>query len=88
MRELEDYIVEMENRNLEMGQSSEDLLTQLRLKENDLQLAAELGKALLEENETLKKRQDSIVEEYTKKLEFCVRLAPRHFPANEYEHGN
>lgn len=47
----------------------EDLWTQLQQKDADLELAAELGKALLDKNEELKKQQDAIVEEYSRKLE-------------------
>ncbi|KAH1011674.1 hypothetical protein HUJ04_000994 [Dendroctonus ponderosae] len=67
------YVVEMENRSAINEQNaqhlSEDIWTQLQQKENDLQLAAELGKALLEENEKLKKQNDATVEEYSRKLE-------------------
>ncbi|KAL1502562.1 hypothetical protein ABEB36_007687 [Hypothenemus hampei] len=73
LKSLEDYVVEMENRSAINEQNaqnlSEDIWTQLQQKDNDLQLAAELGKALLEENEKLKKQQEEIVEEYSKKLE-------------------
>ncbi|KAG5876657.1 hypothetical protein JTB14_029389 [Gonioctena quinquepunctata] len=73
LKSLEDYVVEMENRSaIDQAQAqhlSEDVWTQLQQKENDLQLAAELGKALLEKNEELKKQQEALVEEYSKKLE-------------------
>lgn len=73
LKSLEDYVVEMENRsaiNEQHAQNlSEDVWTQLQQKENDLQLAAELGKALLEDNEKLKKQLEETVEEYSKKLE-------------------
>lgn len=60
----------MENRSaMENPIGSEDVWTQLQQKENDLQLAAELGKALLEKNEELKRQNDALVEEYSKKLE-------------------
>lgn len=71
MPTLEDYIYDMEHR-VELGGvngSPEDLWTQLQQKEADLVLAAELGKALLEKNEELKKQQDNIIEEYSRKLE-------------------
>ncbi|CAH1111840.1 unnamed protein product [Psylliodes chrysocephalus] len=73
LQSLEEYIVEMENRSA-IDQSraanvSEDVWTQLHQKENDLVLAAELGKALLEKNEELKRQQESLEEEYSKKLE-------------------
>ncbi|XP_066256650.1 bicaudal D-related protein homolog isoform X2 [Euwallacea similis] len=73
LKSLEDYVVEMENRSAINEQNaqhlSEDVWTQLQQKENDLQLAAELGKALLEENEKLKKQLDETVDEYSRKLE-------------------
>ncbi|CAH1132695.1 unnamed protein product [Ceutorhynchus assimilis] len=73
LKSLEDYVVEMENRSAINEQNaqnlSEDIWIQLQQKENDLQLAAELGKALLEDNEKLKKQHDATVEEYSKKLE-------------------
>lgn len=68
MNALEQYINEMENRSA-IENPTVDVWTQLQQKENDLVLAAELGKALLEKNEELKKQQDVIVEEYNKKLE-------------------
>ncbi|CAH1184504.1 unnamed protein product [Phyllotreta striolata] len=73
LQSLEEYIVEMENRSA-IDQSlatnvNEDVWTQLQQKENDLVLAAELGKALLEKNEELKRQKDAIEEEYSKKLE-------------------
>ncbi|XP_074029832.1 bicaudal D-related protein homolog isoform X2 [Leptinotarsa decemlineata] len=73
LKSLEEYVVEMENRSAidqaEAQHLSEDVWTQLQQKENDLQLAAELGKALLEKNEELKKQQEALVEDYSKKLE-------------------
>lgn len=73
MDALQKYISDMENRgeHISMDTSSmgEDVWTQLQQKENDLQLAAEFGKALLDKNEELKKQKDAILEEYTKKLE-------------------
>ncbi|KAF5287632.1 hypothetical protein FQA39_LY15835 [Lamprigera yunnana] len=73
MQTLEDYIYEMENRSaIQQNSNGEDLWTQLQQKENDLVLAAELGKALLEKNEELKKQHDETVEEFCKKLEFLI----------------
>nr|CAH7723525.1 unnamed protein product [Callosobruchus chinensis] len=79
LKSLEDYVSEMEQRSeanagRERGVDAsqvapQDLWTQLQQKENDLVLAAELGKALLEKNDELKKQQEQIVEEYSKKLE-------------------
>ena len=47
----------------------EDLYKKLESQENDLVLAAELGKALLDKNEEISKERESIVVEYLKKLE-------------------
>ncbi|XP_063929662.1 bicaudal D-related protein homolog isoform X3 [Zophobas morio] len=71
LKSLEDYIVEMENRSAinPNHTQSEDVWTQLQQKENDLLLAAELGKALLEKNEELKKQHEAVIEDYSKKLE-------------------
>lgn len=71
LKSLEDYIVEMESRSaMDHTQTpSEDIWTQLQQKENDLLLAAELGKALLEKNEELKKQHETVIEDYSKKLE-------------------
>nr|CAI5862805.1 unnamed protein product [Callosobruchus analis] len=79
LKSLEDYVSEMEQRSeanagreggVDASQvAPQDLWTQLQQKENDLVLAAELGKALLEKNDELKKQQEQIVEEYSKKLE-------------------
>lgn len=76
MQALEEYIASMENRSaIDAAQVvGEDVWTQLRQKENDLQLAAELGKALLEKNEELQKQHDATIEEYSKKLEVFIEL--------------
>ena len=78
---LEDYIFDMETRPPEQlhnnGNASitnnmtteADVWTQLRKKEEDLLLAAELGKALLEKNEEMKKQHERAIEEYATKLE-------------------
>lgn len=77
MQALEEYIASMENRSAIDAATAaqvvgEDVWTQLRQKENDLQLAAELGKALLEKNEELKKQHDATVEEFSKKVEVMM----------------
>ncbi|KFB42799.1 AGAP001308-PA-like protein [Anopheles sinensis] len=67
---LEDYILEMETRPPDSGQVAEkDVWAQLHQKEADLLLAAELGKALLEKNEELKKQQDKLIDDYSAKVE-------------------
>nr|XP_022899745.1 bicaudal D-related protein homolog [Onthophagus taurus] len=70
MQNLEDYIVEMENRKvLDNSSVPEEFWTQLQQKENDLVLAAEFGKALLDKNEELQRQIDANEKEFTKKLE-------------------
>lgn len=68
---LEDYIYDMETRSLEPSVDAEnmDIYARLQQKENDLILAAELGKALLEKNEELSRQNEKIVEDYCQKLE-------------------
>ncbi|XP_058116356.1 bicaudal D-related protein homolog [Anopheles ziemanni] len=67
---LEDYILEMETRPPDSGLVAEkDVWAQLHQKEADLLLAAELGKALLEKNEELKKQQDKLIDDYSAKVE-------------------
>uniref|UniRef100_A0A182TZ24 Uncharacterized protein n=1 Tax=Anopheles melas TaxID=34690 RepID=A0A182TZ24_9DIPT len=67
---LEDYILEMETRPPDSGQATEkDVWAQLHQKEADLLLAAELGKALLEKNEELKKNQEKLIDDYSAKVE-------------------
>lgn len=76
MPTLEDYIYDMEQRvslgDVVGGSSEVDVWAQLHQKEQDLQLAAELGKALLDKNEELKRQQEHIIEEYGKKLEVRI----------------
>lgn len=62
---LEEYISAMETREEPEG----DVFSQLQQKENDLMLAAELGKALLEKNEALSMENERMAEEYSKHLE-------------------
>lgn len=73
LESLEEYIVDMEKRsaiNPSFPTSSgDDLWAQLQQKDHDLVLAAELGKALLEKNEELKKQHENVVEECNKKIE-------------------
>lgn len=74
---LEDYIFDMETRPPERSiddsddhiMTEQDVWKKLEKKENDLVLAAELGKALLEKNEELTKQQEKLIEEYSTKLE-------------------
>ena len=55
--------------NDEMEKSHEDLYAKLESQENDLMLAAELGKALLDKNEEISKDRETIVLNYLHKLE-------------------
>ena len=64
-----------------MGESDENLLTQLQQKEKDLILAAELGKALLDRNEELSRANEKITEEYSHKLE-VINILLILFPIN------
>lgn len=71
--DLEEYVKEMSairdaGPGMDTGHEI-DVWTQLQQKESDLLLAAELGKALLEKNEELKKEQERVTEEYSKKVE-------------------
>ncbi|XP_073948650.1 bicaudal D-related protein homolog [Choristoneura fumiferana] len=66
-QDLEDYVKEMST--VRDDTMEPDVWSQLQQKESDLLLAAELGKALLDKNEELKKEQEKLTEEYSKKLE-------------------
>ena len=74
---LAEYISAMEGRS---EPAAGDLGAQLRQKENDLVLAAELGKALLEKNEALSMENERMAEDYSKHLEVSpepgLRLLP------------
>ncbi|KPI95954.1 Bicaudal D-related protein-like [Papilio xuthus] len=80
--DLAEYVKDMsaQRESVGVGESGEgDVWRQLQQKEADLLLAAELGKALLDKNEELKKEQERIAEEYSKKLE------GDYWPADESE---
>ena len=47
----------------------DELMVQLAQKDRDLTLAAELGKALLEKNNELSKKNEQLVEEHNQKME-------------------
>ena len=64
MQRLEEYVMAMADRTEDM-----DIHEQLRQKERDLVLAAELGKALLDKNEEISRQNERITEEYSQKLE-------------------
>ena len=56
---------------IEQGETKENLniYKLIQEKENDLVLAAELGKALLDKNEEISQHRERIVLDYTQKLE-------------------
>ena len=47
------------------------MYAQLAQKERDLHLAAELGKALLEQNQELQAKNQALVEQYSHQIEVC-----------------
>lgn len=51
------------------GDGEDDVYGQLAQKERDLVLAAELGKALLERNDELERRNEQIADEFAHKIE-------------------
>ena len=55
-------------------ENEDDVYAQLAQKEQDLILAAEIGKSLLEKNEELQKKNESLVEEFNQKYEVCIKL--------------
>ena len=65
------------------GQSVHKLLQE---KENDLVLAAELGKALLDKSEQISHAREAIVLDYTQKLE--VGAGRRNMYCTIWEHRN
>lgn len=70
MVDLDDYyhLIEMEDQH-KKDVPDDDLYAQLAQKERDLILAAELGKALLEKNDELCRRNESLVEDYTLRID-------------------
>ena len=68
---LEDMISDLQARrnSLDHDDSPGDPLEQLKQRERDLVLAAELGKALLERNQELTKQSEALTEQYATKLE-------------------
>lgn len=76
--DLEEYVREMSASREPgpvAGPQEPDVWAQLQQKESDLLLAAELGKALLDKNEELKKEQDRVAEEYSKKVEVSQSIS-------------
>jgi len=85
---LYDYITAMELGSATTT-TNEDLYTQLAQKEQDLLLAAQLGKALLEKNEELSMQNEKMAEDYSKQLEILEQekhLLRRKLDAVEGEH--
>lgn len=72
--DLEEYVKEMST-NVSVAGETTDVWAQLQQKESDLLLAAELGKALLDKNEELKKEQERVTEQYSKKLEVSQSIS-------------
>ncbi|CAG7785027.1 unnamed protein product [Allacma fusca] len=68
MQRLEEYVMAMADRPEDV-----DIHEQLRQKEKDLILAAELGRALLDKNEEISRENERITEEYSQKLEVNIR---------------
>ncbi|XP_022247605.1 bicaudal D-related protein homolog isoform X2 [Limulus polyphemus] len=66
--DLEEYIKEMENR-IQNTNECNDVYADLAQKEQDLILAAQLGKALLEKNEELSLINEKLTENFSRKLE-------------------
>lgn len=73
--DLEDYVKKMAVSNTNIDSGTDDVWSQLQQKESDLLLAAELGKALLDKNEELKKEQERLTEEYSRKLEVSPAIS-------------
>ena len=69
LEEYYPYLTEMDRASEGSSSDREDIYAQLAQKERDLILAAELGKALLEKNQELSKRNECLTEEYSQKLE-------------------
>ncbi|XP_046807971.1 bicaudal D-related protein homolog [Lucilia cuprina] len=68
--DLEQYIEAMEARSTASERNPEtDVWAQLQQKESDILLAAELGQALLEENQELKKKLEKEIKENSAKIE-------------------
>ncbi|XP_037823082.1 basic-leucine zipper transcription factor A [Lucilia sericata] len=73
--DLEQYIEAMEARSTASERNPEaDVWAQLQQKESDILLAAELGQALLEENQELKKKLEKEIKENSAKIEVSQKL--------------
>ena len=73
--DLDEYLSRRMDQNHGAATDHElDVYTQLANKENDLMLAAELGKALLEKNEELERVHNQMHDEYQVKMEVSVGI--------------
>lgn len=71
---LADTMGDREGRESPGTPTEDDVYSQLAQKERDLHLAAELGKALLEKNAELERRNEQLIEEYSSNLEvICLK---------------
>ncbi|XP_050531299.1 bicaudal D-related protein homolog [Daktulosphaira vitifoliae] len=66
--DLDEYVYDAQCRR-SLEPEPQDVYAELRQRERDLRLAAELGKALLEKNDELSKRNERLAEEFSEKLE-------------------
>ncbi|XP_050444347.1 bicaudal D-related protein homolog [Adelges cooleyi] len=66
--DLDEYVYDAQCRR-SLEPEPQDVYAELRQRERDLRLAAELGKALLEKNDELSRRNERLAEEYSEKLE-------------------
>lgn len=57
-------------------EGEENMYAQLAQKDRDLNLAAELGKALLEQNQELKAKNHNLVEQYSQQIEVEFPACP------------
>lgn len=77
MKNLSEMLKSHQNENSLINETTpaksiDDVYILLAKKEKDLQLAAELGKVLLEKNDELSKANERITEEYSHKLEVSI----------------
>ena len=59
----------MDTENVGQGDKLDDLYAKLESQDNDLMLAAELGKLLLDKNEVISNERETIVLDYLQRLE-------------------
>ena len=61
--------------NITENEDPNDLYAQLAQKEQDLILAAEIGKSLLEKNEELTKANEKLTEDFSQKVEVRRKIS-------------